>query len=90
MTGRLYRFDERDKFKKYESGLSLGPNSPPFNPKTIKELITKGIEHEHLGKQRDKAVQSKSSDLAEIESKTKKVIKESIMICSRAWIIHFK
>jgi hypothetical protein len=53
-------------------------------------LITKGIEHEHLGKQRDKAVQSKSSDLAEIESKTKKVIKESIMICSRAWIIHFK
>jgi stachyose synthetase len=76
MTGRLYRFDECDKFKKYESGLLLGPNSPPFNPKTIKELITKGIEHEHLGKQRDKAIQSKSSDLAEIESKIKKVVKE--------------
>ncbi|XP_045796860.1 stachyose synthase [Trifolium pratense] len=76
MTARLYRFDECDKFKKYESGLLLGPNSPPFNPKTIKELITKGIEHEHLGKQRDKAILSKSSDLAEIESKIKKVIKE--------------
>jgi stachyose synthetase len=76
MTGRLRRLGEGDKFKKYESGLLLGPNSPPFNPKTIKELISKGIEHEHLGKQRDQAILSKSSDLAEIESKIKKLIKE--------------
>jgi stachyose synthetase len=76
MTGRLHRFDEGDKFKRYESGLLLGPNSPPFNPKTIKELILKGIEHEHLRKQRDEAILSESSDLAEIESKIKKLIKE--------------
>ena len=76
MTGRLHRLDEGDKFKKYESGLVLGPDSPPFNPKTIKELISKGIEHEHLERQREEAVLSKSSDLAEIESKIKKLVKE--------------
>lgn len=76
MNGRLHRFDECDKFKNYKSGLLLGPNSPPFNPKTIKELISKGIEHEHLEKQRQEAILSKSCDLVEIESKIKKLIKE--------------
>ncbi|KAJ1412554.1 Glycosyl hydrolases 36 [Sesbania bispinosa] len=76
MTARLHRLDEGDKFKKYQGGLLLGPNAPSFNPKTIKDLIAKGIEHEHLQKQRDEAIQSRSSNLAEIDSKIQQVKKE--------------
>ncbi|XP_058740464.1 stachyose synthase-like [Vicia villosa] len=73
MTGRLHRFDECYKFRKYESGLLLGPNSPPYDPKNFRDLILKGIEHEKLEQE---AILSKSSDLAEIESKIKEVVKE--------------
>nr|ALO17654.1 stachyose synthase 1 [Lens culinaris]ALO17655.1 stachyose synthase 1 [Lens culinaris] len=76
MTGRLHRFEECDKFKKYESGLLLGPNSPTYDPKKFRDLILKGIEHEKLKKKKEKAILSKSSDLVEIESKIKEVVKE--------------
>lgn len=76
MSGRLHRFDECYKFRKYESGLLLGPNSPPYDPNNFTDLILKGIEHEKLRKKREEAISSKSSDLAEIESKIKKVVKE--------------
>ncbi|XP_022635564.1 stachyose synthase-like [Vigna radiata var. radiata] len=67
MTARLHRFEEGDKFKKYQKDLLLGPNAPSFNPETIKKLIWKGIEVEHLGKQRAAAISARGSDLAEIE-----------------------
>ncbi|KAL5069661.1 hypothetical protein RYX36_020548 [Vicia faba] len=76
MGGRLNRLNEGDKFKKYESGLLLNPNSPPFNAKRIKDLISKGNRHKLLRKQRDGAVLSKSSDLAEIDSNIKKLKEE--------------
>ncbi|KEH43624.1 stachyose synthase [Medicago truncatula] len=76
MTGRLHRLDEGDKFKKYESGLLLGPNAPTYNPKKFHELISKGIEYEKLVKEKEDSILSKSSDLAEIESNIKKVIRE--------------
>ena len=71
MTARLHRFEECDKFGSYQKGLLLGPNAPSFNPKTVKELIAKGIEVERLGKLRDEAVSSGVSDLSltEIEGK---------------------
>ncbi|KAL2345494.1 hypothetical protein Fmac_006779 [Flemingia macrophylla] len=75
MNARLRRLHEGDKFKKYQSGLLLGPNAPSFNPMTTKELIAKGIEVERLGKQRDEAVSS-GSDLSEIESRIVEVKKE--------------
>ncbi|TKY61695.1 Stachyose synthase [Spatholobus suberectus] len=76
MTARLHRLDEGDKFKNYRLGLLSGPNAPSFNPKTVKELIAKGIEVERLGKQRDEAVSSGGSNLTEIESRIVKVKKE--------------
>ncbi|KAG5086953.1 hypothetical protein JHK82_054350 [Glycine max] len=78
MTARLHRFEECDKFGSYQKGLLLGPNAPSFNPKTVKELIAKGIEVERLGKLRDEAVSSGVSDLSltEIESRIVKVKKE--------------
>ncbi|XP_047170675.1 stachyose synthase isoform X1 [Vigna umbellata] len=76
MTARLHRFEEGDKFRKYQKGLLLGPNAPSFNPETIKELIWKGIEAEHLGKQRAAAISAGGSDLAEIELMIVKVRKE--------------
>ncbi|XLU60033.1 hypothetical protein S245_019242 [Arachis hypogaea] len=76
MTARLHRFEECDKFKSYKRGLILGPNAPPFDPNKPKALISKGIELERLVKNRDKAVKSGSSDLAEIEARIKLVEKE--------------
>ncbi|QHO51294.1 hypothetical protein S83_002948 [Arachis hypogaea] len=69
MTARLHRFEECDKFKSYKGGLILGPNAPPFDPNKAKALISKGIELECLVKDRDKAIESRSSDLAEIEAR---------------------
>ncbi|KAK7284565.1 hypothetical protein RJT34_19312 [Clitoria ternatea] len=77
MNARLHRLDEGDKFKSYKGGLLLGPNAPSFNPKTIKELIAKGIEVEHLEKQlHDAKLSGSSSDLTEIESRIMQVKRE--------------
>ncbi|KAF7818123.1 Stachyose synthase [Senna tora] len=76
MTARLHRLDEGDKFKNYKAGLLLAPNAPSFHPNKIDALINKGIEHEHLRKDRDRALQSGSADLSEIESRIQKVKQE--------------
>ncbi|MED6168566.1 Tethering factor for nuclear proteasome sts1 [Stylosanthes scabra] len=76
MTARLRRLEEGDKFKSYKGGLILGPNAPSFDPNKPKALISKGIELEHLEKDRDRAIESRSSDLVEIEERIKKVKKE--------------
>ncbi|XVF72766.1 hypothetical protein PTKIN_Ptkin12aG0146800 [Pterospermum kingtungense] len=76
MTGRLHRFDEGEKFRKYKAGSFLGPNGPQFNPQKPKMLITKAIEIEHAVKARDRAIQSGATDVSEFESKIKKLQQE--------------
>ncbi|CAL0311159.1 unnamed protein product [Lupinus luteus] len=72
MNARLHRLDEGDKFKKYKGGLILGPNVPSFNPNIVKALIDKGIELEHVEIELD----NENANLAEIESRVKKVKKD--------------
>lgn len=76
MTGRMHRLEEGDKFKKYQPGLMLSPNAPSFDPKKIKTLLAKGIKLEHLGRDREEAIQSGSAKLCEIELKMKQVKQE--------------
>ncbi|XP_054777681.1 stachyose synthase-like [Prosopis cineraria] len=76
MTARLHRLDEGDKFKKYKGGLMLSPNAPSMDPKMIKVLINKGIELEHLQKERYHAFESASPNLSQIETGIQKVKKE--------------
>lgn len=76
MTGRLHRFEECDKFRKYKAGALLGPNAPSFNPQKPKMLITKAIELEHAVKARDKAVRSGATDVSEFESKIRELKRE--------------
>ncbi|KAE9598201.1 hypothetical protein Lal_00003912 [Lupinus albus] len=72
MNARLHRFDECDKFKKYKGGLLLSPNVPSFDPNNVKALIDKGIELEHVEKELD----NENANIAEIESRIKKVKQE--------------
>ncbi|XP_030454982.2 stachyose synthase-like isoform X2 [Syzygium oleosum] len=76
MTGRLHRLEECDKFRNYRAGSMLGPSTTPFDTKKPRMLIDKGIEIEHAEKERDRAVQSGAKDLAELESRIKKLKKE--------------
>lgn len=62
MMARLYRFDEAEKFRKYKSGLLLGPNPPPYNPMKPKMIISKAIEIEHAEKARKREIQSGARD----------------------------
>lgn len=76
MSARLHRLDECEKFRNYQPGLMLGPDAPPFNPKPRKDLIAKAFDREHLEIQRDEAIESGSSNVAEIETKLQQVVKE--------------
>ncbi|OMO64023.1 Aldolase-type TIM barrel [Corchorus capsularis] len=76
MTGRLHRFDEGEKFRKYKGGSLLGPNAPKFNPQRPKMLITKAIELERAIKARNRAVQSGVTDLSDFDSKIEILKKE--------------
>lgn len=69
MTARLHRFQECDKFSKYEGGSLLGSNAPSFDPKRPKMLINKAIEIEHAEKARDKAIQEGVTELSLFETK---------------------
>ena len=76
MTARLYRFDECEKFRRYQGGLMLGPKAPAFDPKRPKMLIAKAIEVEQAEKARDKAISSGVTDLSLFDLKIKKLKKE--------------
>lgn len=76
MTARLYRFDECEKFRRYQGGLMLGPKAPSFDPKRPKMLIAKAIEVEHAEKARDKAINSGVTDLSPFDLKIEKLKKE--------------
>ncbi|GAV83056.1 Raffinose_syn domain-containing protein [Cephalotus follicularis] len=76
MTGRLHRFDESEKFRKYKGGSMLGPNPPPFDSKKPKMLISKAIELEHAEKARDKAIRSGVCDLSAFKSEIEKLKQE--------------
>ncbi|KAF8392716.1 hypothetical protein HHK36_023065 [Tetracentron sinense] len=77
MTGRLYRFEECEKFRRYKGGTMLGPDAPSFDPKRPKMLISKAIELEHAEKDRDKVSQSGVTDLSKFELKIK-VLKQEL------------
>ncbi|KAL9360295.1 hypothetical protein Peur_048418 [Populus x canadensis] len=76
MTARLHRLDECDKFRKYKGGSMLGPNPTSFDPKKPKMLILKAIEIEHAENDRDKAIQSRVTDLSPFETKIQKLKQE--------------
>ncbi|PON61747.1 Glycosyl hydrolase [Parasponia andersonii] len=76
MTARLYRLDECKKFRNYKGGSLLGPETPKFDPKKPKLLISKAIEIEHAQKDRDKAIQSGATDVSEFEHKIQKLKQE--------------
>ncbi|PSS06062.1 Stachyose synthase [Actinidia chinensis var. chinensis] len=76
MTARLHRLDEGEKFRNYKGGSLLSPNSPPFDPKKPKMLISKAIELEHAEKARDKAVQSGVTNLSQFESEIERLKQE--------------
>ncbi|XP_047980731.1 stachyose synthase-like [Salvia hispanica] len=76
MTARLHRFEECEKFRKYQGGSMVGPKAPPFNPKKPKMLISKAIELEMVEKARDKAVLAGVTDLTEFEIEIQKFQKE--------------
>jgi stachyose synthetase len=76
MTARLHRLDECDKFRKYKGGSLLGPNPTSFDPKKPKMLILKAIEIEHAENDRDKAIQSRVTDLSPFETKIQKLKQE--------------
>ncbi|KAL2535223.1 putative galactinol--sucrose galactosyltransferase 4 [Forsythia ovata] len=76
MTARLHRFDECEKFRKYKSGSMLEPDSPPFDPKKPKMLISKAIEIEFAEKARNKAAQSGINDLSQYDVKIEKLKRE--------------
>ncbi|CAA2959611.1 stachyose synthase [Olea europaea subsp. europaea] len=76
MTARLHRFDECEKFRKYKSGSMLGLNSPPFDPKKPKMLISKAIEIEFAEKARNKASQSGITDLSQYDVQIEKLYTE--------------
>ncbi|KAJ6826141.1 stachyose synthase-like [Iris pallida] len=54
MTGRLYRLEECDKFRRYRAGSLLGQDGPSFDPARPKKLIAKAVELEHAEKARDR------------------------------------
>ncbi|EXB28565.1 hypothetical protein L484_009724 [Morus notabilis] len=78
MIARLYRFKECKKFESYKGGslLENNNNSPTFDPKKPKMLISKAIEIEHAEKELDKAIQSGVSDDSELEAKIQKLKQE--------------
>ncbi|KAL2507561.1 putative galactinol--sucrose galactosyltransferase 4 [Forsythia ovata] len=76
MTARLHSFEECEKFRKYKGGSMTGPNSPPFDPKKPKMLISKAIELEAAEKAQDKAAQSGVTDLSQYEIEVEKRKKE--------------
>lgn len=67
MTAKLHRFDECEKFRKYKGGSMLGPDSPPFDPKKPKMLISMAIEIEFAENARNKAAQSGITDLSQYD-----------------------
>ncbi|XP_062083834.1 stachyose synthase [Humulus lupulus] len=77
MTARLYRFDECKKFRNYKGGTFLGSETPKFDPKKPKLLISKAIEIEHAEKELDKAsLQARAADVSESEAKIQKLKQE--------------
>ncbi|CAA3033002.1 stachyose synthase, partial [Olea europaea subsp. europaea] len=76
MIARLHRFDECEKFRKYKGGSMLGPDSPPFNPKKPKMLISKAIEIEFAEKALNKAAQFGIIDLSQYDDQIEKSKRE--------------
>ncbi|CAA3014844.1 stachyose synthase [Olea europaea subsp. europaea] len=71
--GWLHSFDEYEKFRKYKCGSMLGPDSPPFDPKKPKILISKAIEIEFAEKALNKAGQSGITDLSQYDDQIEKL-----------------
>lgn len=76
MTARLHRLDEGEKFRKYEGGLLLGSNSPPYDPNRPQMIISKAKEIELAEKARKKAVASSVGDLSAFDEKLQKLKQE--------------
>uniref|UniRef100_A0A7N0TSW6 galactinol--sucrose galactosyltransferase n=1 Tax=Kalanchoe fedtschenkoi TaxID=63787 RepID=A0A7N0TSW6_KALFE len=72
MTARIYKFEECEKFRKYKEGTMLSPNSPPFDPKRPKNIISKAVELEHAEKAKANAKKAGVEDLAHFEAKIQK------------------
>ncbi|ONK61056.1 uncharacterized protein A4U43_C08F25800 [Asparagus officinalis] len=72
MLGRLCRFEECEKFRKYRAGSLLDPNPPEFDPIRLKNVISKALEKEDLEKEHDKAIKAKDKlglDLASVKAR---------------------
>ncbi|KAF4370083.1 stachyose synthase [Cannabis sativa] len=77
MTARLYSFHECKKFRNYKGGTLSGLETPKFDPKKPKLLISKAIEIEHAEKELDKAnLQAKAADISEFKAKIQKLKQE--------------
>ncbi|KAI9099210.1 hypothetical protein K1719_024977 [Acacia pycnantha] len=77
MTARICRLEEGDKFKKYQAGLMLGSNAPPFDPKKTEKLLAKGVELQRL-ESRVEAIQHESATLSNTELMRMKQLKQDI------------
>lgn len=68
MTGRIYRFEECDKFKKYRAGTLRRPDAPKFDREKHKKVIDMAIAQERAEKARltNKKTELVDGELSEI------------------------